>query len=159
MGIYYPSTFYTFSLYAQSATSENITPSITWYDISKTLISTSTGVTTAVGTGWTRISTSALAPATAAYASVKVAWTTTSSHVLSIDESLFENTPFVLDYFDGSGGPANAADFFWEGNAINGGRSHLYKNRFSTQARIADSVLGFLTLGSTIALYMAQPNT
>ncbi|CAB4174380.1 hypothetical protein UFOVP965_38 [uncultured Caudovirales phage] len=159
MGIHYPSSFYTFSLYAQAATAENITLSITWYDDTQTFISTDTGVSEAVGTAWTRISTSAIAPATAAYASVELAWTATISDVLLLDEALFENTPFVLEYFDGNGGPANAADFFWEGNAIDAGRSHLYKNRFVTQSRISDSILEFLTLGSTIALYMAQPNT
>jgi hypothetical protein len=162
MGIYYPNTSYTFSIYAQSVTApEPVTAVIKWYNTSHSLISSSTGdaVTTST-TAWVRPYVIAEAPATAAYASVELQWSATSGHKLNVDLALFENTGQVLDYFDGSSGPGAVYDLLWEGNSANAGRSHLYHNRFATQTRLIGATLDEqLTLGSTAAIYLAQPNT
>ncbi len=165
MGIHYPSTSYTFSVYAQltSAGTEPVTPAIVWYDAAKTVISTSTGSTfsvTSSGTNWDRISLTATAPDTAAYAHVQLSWTAAIADVLKLDSALFENTSAISPYFDGSYGPANATDLFWEGNAVNAARSHLYKNRFAIQTRLSDYALqNQLNFGTTVAVYLAQPKT
>ena len=164
MGIYYPSTSYTFSVYAQVPSgTESVVPAIVWYDSTKTLISTSTGSTTTVdgtGTAWDRVSMTATAPATAAYAHVQLAWTAAIGDILTLDSALFENSSAVSPYFDGSYGPANGTDLFWEGGAANAARSHLYKNRFAIQTRLSDYALeNQLNLGTTVAIYLAQPET
>ena len=162
MGIYYPNTSYTFSIYAQALdATEDVIAKINWYDSSYSLISISNGITfTASNAGWTRPYVTSEAPATAAYASVELEWQTTSSNRMVVDLALFENTGLVLDYFDGSNGPGDVYDLIWEGNVVNAARSHLYKNRFSTQTRLFGATLEEqLPLGSTAAIYLAQPNT
>ena len=162
MEIYYPSTSYTFSVYAKSVTdTEYLTASIVWYDDTYTLIDTSAGDSTEVTTSeWARPYVTATAPSNAVYASVKVECTTTVGNVVLLDSALFENSGQLLEYFDGSGGQGTVYDFFWEGNVPNAARSHYYKNRFSIQTRLIESVLqGQLPLGTTAALYLAQPNT
>jgi hypothetical protein len=164
MGIYYPSTSYTFSVYAQISTggSEELVPAITWYDSSKNVISTSLGETfiaTATGTTWNQISVTGTAPANAAYAHVSVEWDVIDGNVLTLDAALFENVGFVLPYFDGTHGPAESTDLFWEGTA-QASRSHLYKNRFVVQSRITSGLLeDFLPHGSSVAIFFAQPKT
>jgi hypothetical protein len=164
MGIYYPSTSYTFSIYTQVSTgSEVVTPSIVWYDSSKNPISTSTGdpfTITATNTTWNRPFVTATAPATAAYTHVELNWTTTVGNIILVDSALFENTSAVSPYFDGSGGPGEASDLFWEGGVVNGSRSHLYKNRFAVQTRLSGAALSSqVNLGTTVAVYVAQPKT
>lgn len=164
MGIFYPSTSYTFSIYAQVASgTESVTPSITWYDATKTLISTSTGTAftvSATGTSWDRPYITAIAPDTAAYAHVELNWTAAVGENLWLDSALFEHTSALSPFFDGSKGPANATDLFWEGGTPNAARSHMYKNRFAVQTRLEGSVLDSqLPLGSTVAIYLAQPQT
>jgi hypothetical protein len=162
MGIYYPNTSYTFSVYAKTAsTTETVTVKINWYNISNTLISSSIGTSTTVtSTTWARPYVTGTAPATAAYATVEFNWTTTSGNVLSLDEALFENNGQVLSYFDGSNGQAISTDLLWEGGVLNGSRSHYYKNRYITQTRLYTAVLANqLILGSTAAVYIAQPQT
>lgn len=162
MGIYYPDTSYTFSVYAQALTAtESAVVSIKWYNSSHTLISTSSGTATSVPTGaWTRLSLIATAPTTTAYATVQVVFTTTATNEILLDLAVFENAASVLDYFDGSNGPAGQYDLIWEGNALNAGRSHYYKNRLNTQTRLIGATLdAVLPMGSSIATYIAQPLT
>ena len=162
MGIFYPNTSYTFSTYAQAITAtESITLKINWYNASYSLISSSTGTTTSIPTGsWTRPYVIGTAPATAAYASVEVDWSTTSTHVLLLDHALFENSGQVLTYFDGSTGLGDYRNFIWEGGVSNAARSHYYKNRFVVQTRLFGAILNAeLPMGSTAAVYIAQPQT
>lgn len=164
MGIHYPSTSYTFSIYAQvNLGSDILTPAIVWYDSTKTLISTSTDgsvTVSATGLDWERMYLTATAPDNAAYAHVQVSAVTSIGNVLKLDSALFENTSAVSPYFDGSYGPANGTDLFWEGGATNAARSHLYKNRFAIQTRLSDYALtNQLNLGTTVAIYLAQPKT
>jgi hypothetical protein len=162
MGIYYPNTSYTFSVYAQAGTAaENVTVKINWYDTSYSLISSSVGTSTEVSTtAWARPYVIGTAPATAAYASVELDWATTSGNILVLDEALFENNGQVLDYFDGSNGNGTVYDLFWEGGVPNAARSHYYKNRFSVQTRLFGATLNAeLPMGSTAAVYIAQPQT
>ena len=165
MGIYYPNTSYTFSIYVQpTATSETFTPKISWYDSTNTLISTSSGNPFNLSASvWNRPYVTATAPDTTAYATVELDWTTaTTGDVVIVDEALFENTGQVLEYFDGSNGSGTVYDLFWEGGQgnANAARSHYYKNRFSVQTRLFGAVLNAqLPMGSTAAVYLAQPQT
>lgn len=167
MPIHYPNTNYTFSVYAQQyeydSGDELVTPYISWYDETGSLISTTTGdefnVTAFEGT-WDRVYVTGIAPSDAYSASVGVEWVAVDTHKLWLDSALFENTSALSPYFNGSFGPANASDLFWEGNSVNAARSHLYKNRFAIQTRLSDYALeNQLNLGTTVAIYLAQPNT
>lgn len=162
--IYYPSTSYTFSIYVQTSNgAEVVTPKIVWYDDTNTEISTSTGDDfniTATDTNWDRPYVTATAPANAAKAHVELAWDTTIGNIIYVDSALFENTSALSPYFDGSSGPAEASDLFWEGGVVNGARSHLYKNRFAVQTRLSGAALtSQVNAGTTVAVYVAQPNT
>lgn len=165
MPIHYPSTSYTFSVYAQVATgTETVTPAIVWYDSSKVAIGspisgTATAIT-ATGTAWNRPYVTAIAPSNAAYAHAQLSWTAVIGEVLWLDAALFENTSSVSTYFDGSYGPATANDLFWEGGVVNGSRSHYYKHRYAIQDRLAGASLDSqLNTGTTVAIYLAQPKT
>ena len=164
MGIHYPSTSYTFSLYTQVPSgTEPIVPAIVWYDSSKTEISTSTGSSFNVdgeGTVWDRVFVTETAPEDAAYAHVQLSWTAAIGDVIRLDSALFENTSALSPFFTGSYGPANSTDLFWENGTPNAARSHLYKNRFAIQTRLSDYALeNQLNLGTTVAIYLAQPQT
>ena len=167
MPIYYPNTSYTFSVFANTAnTSQSLTPQIVWYDINKVLVSTSSGtaVTTADGTlssTWKQIGVTAQAPATAAYAMVQLTWTSTNGAILNLDAAMLENSSFLNSYFDGTHGLASSTDLLWEGGTgySNAARSHYYKNRFAIQSRIGTYLTDNLTYGTTLALYLAQPQT
>jgi hypothetical protein len=167
MPIYYPLTSYTFSIYGNTAnTAQSVLPQIVWYDINKVLISTSSGsaFTTASGalsSVWSQLYVTAQAPATAAYAMVQLTWTSTNGAVLNLDQAMLENSSFVNSYFDGSHGLATSSDLLWEGGSAyaNTSRSHFYKNRFAVQSRIGTSLSSNLTYGTTLALYLAQPQT
>jgi hypothetical protein len=161
--IYYPNTSYTFSAYVKATSStESVVAKINWYSAAHTLISTSASSVFAVdGTQWVRPYVTGTAPATAAYASVELDWSTvTSGDILYVDQTVFENSGNLLPYFDGSGGPGAVSDFVWEGNVLNAARSHYYKNKTAVQVRLFSStLLQQITLGSTVAIYLAQPNT
>jgi hypothetical protein len=137
---------------------EYVTPSIHWYDDTKTLISTDTGSPEEVLTSWLRHGITGTAPAEAAYAHVQVDWNVDVSNLIQLDSAMFENSPFVLEYFDGNGGPGYSSDFLWEGS-VGAARSHFYKNRLSIQLRIVEYLKEVLTLGSTAAIYLGQANT
>lgn len=163
-GIYYPSTSYTFSVYVQAvgASDDAGIVKINWYDTSYTLISSSAGLSTPIGNGvWSRLSVTGTAPATAAYSSVEFDWTTSDSgDVVLLDHALFENSGQLLTYFDGSNGLGDYRNFIWEGGTANAARSHYYKNSFVVQTRLYGATLNAqLPLGSTAAVYIAQPQT
>jgi P2-related tail formation protein len=159
MPIHYPETPYTFSYYIMTDIGpEYVTPSIHWYDDTKTLISTDTGSPEEVLTSWLRHDITGTAPAEAAYAHVQVDWNVDVSNLIQLDSAMFENSPFVLEYFDGNGGPGYSSDFLWEGS-VGAARSHFYKNRLSIQLRIVEYLKEVLTLGSTAAIYLGQANT
>jgi hypothetical protein len=166
MGIYYPSTSYTFSVWFKAYSgSESISTTIKWYDSSYTLISSATGgtytATYSASLPWYRAYVTAIAPSTAAYATVEIDWLTASSgEELSLNQALFENSAFVQDFFDGSQGPADSGSLFWEGGITNGARSHYYRNRLAIENRLINGgITDYLPLGTTYALYLAQPNT
>jgi hypothetical protein len=163
MDIHYPDTTYTFSLYAKTEQSSDVViPSIVWYNSAKTIISTSTSSSTfMLNTNWSRPNVTAIAPSNAAYAAVQLTWTPAATgHKLNVDTALFENSPFVLDFFDGSSGPAATNELFWEGSTPNNARSHYYKNRVAIQERLIGGALKYYLLaGTTYAVYLAQPKT
>ena len=161
MPIHYPETPYTFSYYIMTDIGpEFVTPSIHWYDDTKTLISaaTTTGELQEVSTSWVRHDVTGSSPVNAAYAHVQVNWNVDVSNLIQLDSAIFENSPFVLEYFDGNGGPGYQSDFLWEGSA-SAARSHFYKNRLAIQLRIVDYLEEVLSLGSTVAIYLGQANT
>jgi len=168
MPIHYPSTSYTFSIYLQQyeydSGNELVTPYITWYDSSNTQIGapvagSTVNVTAFEGT-WDRAYVTAIAPSNAYSAVVGINWVAVNTHTLWLDSALFENTSALSPFFNGNTGPANANDLLWEGGATNAARSHLYKNRFAIQTRLGDyAVKNQLNLGSTVAIYLAQPKT
>lgn len=165
MGIYYPDTEYTFSLYTKSSgTGDSVTASINWYDSSHVLLSTVAGTATTITAGvggplWTRAYVTGVAPSLAAYATVTATFATTTGNELYLDSALFEHEAFVFPFFSGSGGPADASSFMWEGTA-NASRSHYYKNFAVVSNRLANGTLSEqVVLGSTVAVYYAQPRT
>ena len=159
MPIHYTDTPFTFSYYIMTDIGpEYVTPSIHWYDITKTLISTTTGEPQEVLTSWLRHDVTGSSPSNAAYAHVQVDWAVDVSNLIQLDSALFESSPFVLEYFDGNGGPGYRSDFLWEGS-VSAGRSHFYKNRLAIQLRIVDYLKEVLSLGSTVAIYLGQPKT
>ncbi len=166
MDIHYPSTFYAFSVYVRRITgtaAPTVRPVIYWYDSNKVAISSNLAdlVTVSSQNSWVRVTTSSIAPDNAAYANVSLIWTNGAANdEIAIDNALFENSPFALQYFDGSQGFGSTAELFWEGGTPNLARSHYYKNRVAISDRLAKGALdGWLTSGSTYALYLAQPKT
>jgi hypothetical protein len=164
MPIHYPGTSYTFSVYTQldAASSETVTPSISWYNSSNTLISTTTGTATTVNSttpGWTRLEVTGNAPSTAHSSAVSVTWAAGNGEVLYLDSALFENAPIAFTFFTGASGYGDNPDYVWEG-AVNGSRSHYYKNRYAIQTRTANSTFqDKLPMGTTVAIYLGQPKT
>lgn len=163
MPIYYPGSSYTLSVFFKSDDAGvHGTASINWYDLSGTLISTSLGSVTSTTSDWNRMYVTGTAPSNAAYSSVEFNITTsTIGDSVYIHQALFERGSFVLDYFDGDAEGENVSleDVFWEGGVPNSGRSHFYKNRVATVYRLKATLPDYLTLGSTFALYLAQPAT
>jgi hypothetical protein len=163
MKIFYPSSSYTFSLYAKAGEATTGSIQITWYNSAKTQISVTNATINEITTSdWQRFSVSGLAPATSAYATVSFVWFSAgSSKTMQVKEALFENSGLVLDYFDGTNGRIiPGSDLFWEGSTPNQARSHYYKNRTAIQVRITKGALDeWITSGSTYAIYLAQPNT
>ena len=163
MKIFYPSSAYTFSIYAKAGEATTGSIEITWYNSAKTQLSVTNATIDEITTSdWQRFSVSGIAPATAAYATVAFVWFSAgSSKTMQVKEALFENSGLVLDYFDGTNGRIiPGSDLFWEGSQPNQGRSHYYKNCRAIQVRINKGALDdWITSGSTYAVYLAQPNT
>ena len=151
---------YTFSIYAYDDTSSySLTPFISWYDDSNTLISTYTGTPTTSNSAWARPSITELAPSNAVTAKVGLTWTATSAlDGIYLDAALFEKSAFVNSFFDGSNGLAELSDLFWEGT-VNASRSHYYRNRFSVQSRLVAKLPDWINYGTTFELFLAQPGT
>ena len=151
---------YTFSIYAYDDTSSySLTPFISWYDDSNTLISTYTGTPTTSNSAWARPSITELAPSNAVTAKVGLTWTATSAlDDIYLDAALFEKSAFVNSFFDGSNGLAELSDLFWEGT-VNASRSHYYRNRFSVQSRLVAKLPDWINYGTTFELFLAQPGT
>lgn len=103
-----PSLPYVASIYANavSTTARNVSMTITWYDASKTALSTTTATTVSIvsNDGWKRFDTGVqISPSTAAYASVNVSYASASTaDIINFDAALFENSGFLDTYFDGS---------------------------------------------------------
>ena len=164
MPIHYPGTVYTFSVYSQlsSAGSENVTPYIRWYNSSNALISSVTGTLTSVSETapeWVRVEVTGTAPTTAHSAVVSIEWAAANGEILYLDSALFENAPIAFTFFNGSSGYGDNPDYVWEG-AVNGSRSHYYKNRYAIQTRTANSTFqDKLPMGTTVAIYLGQSKT
>lgn len=160
MPIHYPGSQYTLSVYAKvNEDLEQIRLYVTWYDSSNAVIESDYSDVIDIETSWERPFITVTSPSNAAYAVVGVEWTVVGGNTLTLDSALFERTPFLLEYFDGDVGPSDINDLFWEGGTPSAGRSHLYKNRVAVQTRLDEVLRDFLPLGSTFALYLAQPKT
>jgi len=159
--IYYPGSSYTFSIYARSyASTHTGVCKIYWYDDTTTLISEATGLVTPITDEWSRLYVTSTSPENAVDAKVEFTWIPSIPGAdLAIDHALFENTPFVLPYFDGLKGPATDDELYWEGGLANAARSHLYNNRLSIESRLKVAMSEFLVSGSTFTIYLAQPKT
>jgi hypothetical protein len=151
---------YTFSVYCFSEDSSHaVTPYVSWYDSTGTLLSTTTGTALTADSTWVRPFVTAVAPSTAASAVVGITFTGASSaSEVSVDAALMEKSAFVNSYFDGSNGVAELSDLFWEGTA-NLSRSHYYRNRFAVQSRLIAKLPDWITSGSTFELFFAQSGT
>ena len=108
---------------------------------------------------WYRVSVGGSAPTTAAKASVKLNWIpSTPGAIVYLEDALFEKSSFVQDYFDGSrSGQEDTNSLLWEGTAEDS-RSHFYKNKFAVEDRLKREISKNILLGSTFALYFAQPD-
>jgi hypothetical protein len=108
---------------------------------------------------WYRISATSTAPSTAAKASIKVSWTPSNSGaVVYLEDALFEKSSFVLSYFDGDkSGETDTDSLVWEGVA-DSSRSHYYKNKNNVEVRLQNELDKYLLVGTTHALYFAQPD-
>lgn len=170
-----PGNDYTFSIYiaANPVDSEAYASSpfvanlyVSWYDADQNPVSSTYPEPFNIETAWTRPFFTFQAPAgdttgygTAKFASVGLYWhaTNTTDEVL-LDCALFEKSSFLNSFFDGSTGVANPTDLFWEGDVVNGARSHYYRNRFAVQSRLIRTLPDWITLGSTFELLLAQPD-
>lgn len=159
--IYYPGSSYTFSIYTRAYNSPEFGRCrIYWYDNAGNLLATDEGASTALETEWKTVYVTGTSPEDAYEAKVEFVWLpSVSSSELNIDHALFENTPFVLPYFDGSKGPATDDELYWEGGVANAARSHLYNNRLAIESRLTAAMSEFLVSGSTFTIYLAQPKT
>ena len=159
---------YTFSLYTAATdagdTPTAITPYVSWYDVTSTLIDTVQGNPLTATETLVRPFVTSTAPSNAVTAKVGVTWTATAAgtpgtgNQIVVDAALFEKSAFVNSYFDGSNGLAQLSDLFWEGTP-NASRSHYYANRFAVQSRLVSTIPNWINLGSTFELFFAQPNT
>ena len=159
---------YTFSIYCSASElvgdSKVVTPYVSWYDSTSTLLLTTIGTPVSVGNTFLRPFVTDIAPSTAVTAKVGITWVATGAggeltgNEITVDAALFEKSSFVNAYFDGSNGVAQLSDLFWEGT-INASRSHYYRNRFSVESRLKAKLPDWITYGSTFELLLAQPGT
>lgn len=159
--IYYPNSSFTFSIYARSYnTPETGYSTIYWYDGGNSIIGQVDGDLTTINNDWTRVFVTAESPTLAVNAKVIFHWNPSAANKdLAMDHALFENTPFVLPYFDGTKGTATSDELFWEGGLTNQNRSHLYTNRLAVEGRLKLNLPEYLVAGTTFTLYLAQPKT
>ena len=103
-----PSTVYTFSIYAKSAsTTRNASAILTWYNSSSTFLSgacSSSSYTSVSPSSWVRMFVTCTSPSTAAYANpqITIYSTASSGESFYVDGALFTTTSTVYPYFDGS---------------------------------------------------------
>jgi len=106
---------------------------------------------------WVRPFVIAVAPENAASAKVTLTWTPSSTGAaLLVDEALFEKVAGLTAFFDGSTGVEDASWLMWEGTA-NASRSHFYRNFTSVNNRLQKTIVDYVPVGSSFALYYAQP--
>lgn len=166
--IYYPNTSYTFSAYVQDAsaaqTNQLVTAKIFWYNGANVLINGSTAigtpVTTSDNTVWYRVSVTGTAPSQAEYAIGALTWNATAvGKKLNIDQALFENNPYVLDYFDGNGGAEPPSSYLWQGTAGKS-RSHFYSNFYNTEKRLLlEGIDPYVMRGTNYIFYFGYQYT
>jgi phage tail-like protein len=164
----FSSNEYTFSIYSCATdpgdAAIQVTPYVSWYDSSSTLIHTTTGTPEVATSTFVRPFVTEASPTNAVTAKVGITWTATAAgsagngNQVVVDSALFERSAFVNSYFDGSNGVAELSDLFWEGTA-NASRSHYYRNRFAVQSRLVKELPNWINYGSTFELFLAQPNT
>lgn len=104
------STIYTASLYVKVPAGQEtsgLTLSVSWYDGSSTLISTSSGVLTTVtsataDSGWTRLAVTATSPSSAVTARLQIVQPTagTAGKLFLVDAALLEQSSYAGQYFD-----------------------------------------------------------
>jgi hypothetical protein len=101
---------------------------------------------------WTRVSASGRSPESALYAVATLSWSPFSTDMsLILDEALFEKSPNVNSFFDGTVGQEDVAGLFWEGTP-NASRSYFYRNFTNVTARLKRVLPEQLLLGSTFAI-------
>jgi hypothetical protein len=153
---------YTFSVYASSLGESTTYPTtifINWYNSSSGLISKDESASFNLIPTYARPYITADAPVGAVTADVGISWTANGiDNTIILDCALFEKASYLGSFFDGSTGVANATDLFWEGDVVNGARSHYYRNRFAVQSRLINTIPDWITLGSTFELLLAQPD-
>lgn len=159
--IYYPGSSYTFSIYTKSYSGTQTGSCIIyWYDSGGNLVNESIGTSTTINTTWKQVFVTGTSPENAVNAKVEFIWVPSiAGSNLAIDHALFENTPFVLSYFDGTKGQATDDELFWEGGVANNARSHLYNNRVAIENRLTAALPDFFVSGTTFTIYLAQPKT
>jgi hypothetical protein len=99
-----PSTQYTFSYYAKTATgTRNANALINWFTAGGALISQTSGATTSLNTSWQRVTQTVTSPATAASAILYVNIpSATVGLTVYFDAVLMETASSALPYFDGT---------------------------------------------------------
>jgi len=151
---------YTWSMYVKDVNSAvSYKAGISWYDGSSTLISTSSGTTTAVSSsGWTRVYVTGVAPANAATATISIeSYSAAASGTQAyFDGALFEQTDSLNQYFDGDAGYYETTDLLWEDNDDTNGKSYYYKNRLYVTKRLITALPEYMQLGSTWALFIGS---
>jgi hypothetical protein len=151
---------YTWSMYVKDVDSAvSYKAGISWYDGSSTLISTSSGTTTAVSSsGWTRVYVTGVAPANAATATISIeSYSAAASGTQAyFDGALFEQTDSLNQYFDGDAGYYETTDLLWEDNDDTNGKSYYYKNRLYVTKRLITALPEYMQLGSTWALFIGS---
>ena len=140
---------------------EQFTLNILWYDSTYTLIYEDISPTHTLNlnnVGYARYSFTSDAPTGAKWAVVKLYRPSPDAAGFGslMDSCLFEQSPYALDYFDGTFGYADYSDLSWE-SSINNSPSHYYRNRGATFGSLNSNLVDFLPIGAKYAVYYGQP--
>ncbi|CAB4129500.1 hypothetical protein UFOVP115_31 [uncultured Caudovirales phage] len=156
-------SFYSLSAYAKCS-GKNGVASITWMNGS-TVLYTDSGGNTRISS-FTRIyCDEVFAPFNATHAVIKFTFSAVAGNTVYLDSVLFEASPNVGAYFDGSTGYNNLKDIMWEQNAAGTGgtslnsRSLYYPNLDLVQSRLNTVLPDYLPMGSTFALFVGRTLT
>jgi phage tail-like protein len=157
----YPNNFYTGSISVWSAaTSRSNYVTISWYTAGAVLISTTAFVSTATTVGsWSRISVKGLAPANAATATMALTVVGAAiNEVHYVDGALFELSPQLNTYFDGSTtiNSASVTDFNWDAAGPNASPSYFYRRKTIKNSRLNGVLSTYLAPTATYTLLYAQ---